>query len=42
MISWVWIPVAFIIGGLFGVMIYAVCAYDNATRKDTKWWDENE
>ena len=41
MISWWWIPIAAIMGGVLGVILYAVCAADNMPRNDGKrWWDD--
>ena len=43
MISWWWVVIAFFAGGLFGVMIYAVCAADNMRRDNsTRWWEDEQ
>lgn len=42
MIAWWWIPIVFIVGALFGVVVMAVCAADNANRNadGKRWWEE--
>jgi phage shock protein PspC (stress-responsive transcriptional regulator) len=40
MVSWIWVLLAFFAGGALGVIVYAVCAYDNAKREDTRWWED--
>ena len=40
--SWIWAPVFFVIGALFGIIITTLIAYDNATlnREKKRWWDD--
>lgn len=43
MISWLWIPVAVILGGCFGCIVTSVCAYDNVQRaKRKRWWEHEQ
>ena len=43
MVSWIWMPVMFLVGAIMGVIITSVIAYDNIEYyKNRKEWDEDE
>ena len=43
MVSWIWMPVMFLVGAIMGIIITSVIAYDNIEYyKNRKEWDEDE
>ena len=37
---WLVAVLAFIAGGVFGVVVTAVCAYDAVKHPDKNWWED--